>query len=88
MNYIDYLGMPVEVQKQMITDLLTEIQELPADERGKLVEKVLDNPNLDPTVRAKLMEEMLKNVDNLPPEERQKLLGKMLENSDHLGKSN
>ncbi|CAF1151697.1 unnamed protein product [Rotaria sordida] len=77
-------GMPAEVQKQMITDLLNEMKDLPAEERIKLMEKVLDNPNLDPTVRAKLMEEMLKNANDLPPEERQKLLEKMLENSDHL----
>jgi F0F1-type ATP synthase delta subunit len=78
--------MPAEVQKQMISDLLNEMKDLSAEERTKLMEKVLDNPNLDPTVRAKLMEEMLKNADDLPPEERQKLYEKMLENSEHLGK--
>jgi hypothetical protein len=78
--------MPVEVQKQMISDLLNEMKDLSAEERAKLMEKVLDNPNLDPSVRAKLMDEMLRNVDDLPPEDRQKLLEKMLENSDHLGK--
>jgi len=79
--------MPAEVQKQMITDLLNEMKDLSADERLKLMEKVLDNPNLDPSVRARLMEEMLQNTEDLSPEDRQKLLGKMLENSDHLGKS-
>jgi mRNA-degrading endonuclease RelE of RelBE toxin-antitoxin system len=77
--------MPVEVQKQMITDLLHEMKDLSAEERSKLMQKVLDNPNLDPSVRAKLMEEMLKTVDDLPPAERQKLLEKMLEDSDNLG---
>ena len=77
--------MPAEVQKQMISDLLNEMKDLSAEERAKLMEKVLDNPNLDPTVRAKLMEEMLKNIDDLPPEEKQKFYEKMLENSDHLG---
>ncbi|CAF3600523.1 unnamed protein product [Rotaria sp. Silwood1] len=77
-------GMPAEVQKQMITDLLNEMKDLSAEERTKLMEKVLDNPNLDPAVRAKLIEEMLKTANDLPPEERQKLLEKMLENSDQL----
>ena len=61
------------------------MKDLSADERAKLMQKVLENQNLDPTVRAKLMEEMLKNVDDLSAEERQKLLEKMLENSDQLG---
>lgn len=78
--------MPAEVQKQMITDLLNEMKDLSADERLKLMEKVLDNPNLDPSVRAKLMEEMLRSTEDLPPEDRQKLIEKMLENSDNLGK--
>jgi Mg/Co/Ni transporter MgtE len=76
--------MPVEVQKQMITDLLNEMKDLPAEERAKLMEKFLDNSNLDPSVRARLMEEILKTVDDLPPEERQKILDKMLENSEDL----
>jgi DNA-directed RNA polymerase subunit F len=76
--------MPVEVQKQMIADLLNGMKHLPPEERTKLMEKMLDNPNLDPSVRAKLIEEMLKNVDDLPPEERKKLLEKMLENRDSL----
>ena len=71
----------------MISDLLNEMKDLSAEERAKFMEKFLDNPNLDPSVRAKLMEEMLKNVNDLPPEERQKILEKMLENSDQLGKS-
>ena len=50
------------------------------------MEKVLENPNLDPIVRAKLIEEMLKNVDGLSAEEKQKLFDKMLENSDQLGR--
>ena len=78
--------MPAEVQKQMITDMLNEMKDLSPEERAKFMEKVLENPNLDPTVRAKLMEEMLKNADDLPPEERQKLFEKILENSDQLGK--
>lgn len=69
----------------MISDLLNEMNDLSADERAKFLEKVLDNPNLDPSVRAKLMEEMLRQVDDLPPEERQKILEKMLENTDQLG---
>ncbi|UJR26661.1 hypothetical protein I4U23_007978 [Adineta vaga] len=77
-------GMPVDVQKQMIADLLKEMKDLPPEERAKLMEKMLSNPNLDPSVRAKLLEEMLKNVDDLPPEERKKLLEKMLENRDSL----
>lgn len=79
--------MPAEVQQQMISDLLHEMKDLSPEERTKLLGQVLDNPNLDPSVRAKLMEEMLRNVDGLPPEEQQKLLEKMLENSDHLGNS-
>ena len=73
------------MQKQMISDLMNEMKDLPADERATLMQKMLDNPDLDPSVRAKLMEEMLKNVDDLSPEERRKLLEKMLENSDQLG---
>lgn len=83
----DLQGMPADVQKQMIADLLHEMKDLSADERLQLMEKVLDNPNLDPSVRAKLMEEMLRSVDDLPFEDRQKLVEKMLENSDDLGKS-
>ena len=78
--------MPVEVQKQMIADLLHEMKDLSVEERVKLMEKLLDDPGLDPLVRAKLTEEILKNVEDLPPEEKQKLLEKMLQNSDHLGK--
>ncbi|CAF0766237.1 unnamed protein product [Adineta ricciae] len=77
-------GMPVDVQKQMISDLLREMHNLPPEERAKLMEKMLNNPNLDPSVRAKLLEEMLKNVDDLPLEERKKLIEKMLENRDSL----
>lgn len=79
--------MPAEVQKQMITDLLNEMKDLSADERLKLMEKVLDNPNLDSSVRARLMDKMLQNTEDLSPEDRQKLLEKMLENSDNLGKA-
>lgn len=79
--------MPADVQKQMIADLLHEMKDLSAEERMKLMDKVLENPNLDPSVRAKLIEEMLRNANDLSAEDQQKLFEKMLENSDDLGRA-
>ena len=74
-----------KTKAKLMEKVLSTMNDLPDDERQKLLAKMLENSDdLNPAMRTKLMDEMIKNLNQMPAAEREKFLaGNASPFSDH-----
>jgi Glu-tRNA(Gln) amidotransferase subunit E-like FAD-binding protein len=76
-NEIDHVKDP-EIKKKLITDMLTNLQDLPSETMTQLLSNMNDLPSEE---QKELLKQILEKFDELPPEMKEKLVDDLLKSA-------